>query len=232
MITYAVLLLINILQILSAVSGTVIIKKYNVPNIIHHFVFFLWFTVIIEILGWIPDIIYEVEKFSHLKDSIWSANYWFYNIYFMLNYSFYIYFFIKHINNANFVKVMYYIIGLYILVSTLTLFKPENLFESHSLFIVFVGPILMTVTILFYLYEIVSSNKILQIKKNFVFYIAVSSLLFHLIVTPIFIYSIHHKNYNPDFIKFRGIVLYGANILLYSVYTYSFIQCLRKNNSY
>ena len=227
-------LIVNLFELLAAITGTVIIRKYRTSRIVHYFVYFLWLTVLVELtMGWIPTIIRYSDELYHFKNTLLGYNYWAYNIYYIISYSFYAYFFREHLRSFIRQKILIQSIYIYIIGSIISCVISYDNFLTQSIpFITIAGSIILTMSVLFYLYEMLNSDKILNFDKNFVFYIGVSALIFHVIVAPLFIYSIHFTTENPDFIKFRGIVLYGANILLYSVYTYSFIQCLRKNNSY
>jgi len=94
------------------------------------------------------------------------------------------------------------------------------------------GSILIFVSVMLYFFKIFQSDKILSIHKEFPFYVAIGAMVFHLIVTPLFIYNEYYSKKNMEFVEVRNLILFSANIFLYTCYILGFIICFRKSKSY
>jgi hypothetical protein len=95
------------------------------------------------------------------------------------------------------------------------------------------GTLFIFLSIAFYYMELLKSDQILQVQKSLPFYISVGALLFHIITTPLFIYSVYYSNsVDPSFVSLYRQVIFGINYLLYLIYIIGFLICLRTKDPY
>ncbi len=218
-------------ELLAALLGIFYITKYrDLPS--RYFVFFLCFTFVFEVVGYFPHLISE-NFLSFLKGTKFEKNYWLYNPYLIVNFLFYAYYFRYHIRSFKIKKVLGILLTLYLLSSLINLIFSDVYFVAFSAYTFIIGAMLILFVILIYFFEILKSDEILYFNKILPFYVAVGALVFHLGVTPLFIYSKYYsESKSPDFVQIYRIILTAANIFMYTCYTIGFIICLRKNKSY
>ncbi|MDH7444117.1 hypothetical protein [Aquimarina sp. 2201CG14-23] len=228
------LLIINFFEIVTAIFGTVYIKKYREDKISRYFVYFLWFTALFDtFFGWMPSLIENYDQLFFLKDTFLYKNHWAYNSYDIISFSFYLFFFLNFIESTKAKKIGVYSIILFIVTSLLNLILSGVFFESPALFSLILGTLLLLFFIIYFYFQVLQSDKILDFYKILVFYISVGALVFHILVNPIFIYGEYYSNTkSPEFVEIYRSILTFANIFMYTCYTIGFIVCSRKNRSY
>ncbi|GAA4272577.1 hypothetical protein GCM10022258_18710 [Aquimarina gracilis] len=222
-----------IFELMAAIVGSFYIKKYREDKPSRYFVYFLWLTFFIELFGVLPALMYYGGFFPFLKGTFLEENHWLYNIFFIFNFSFYVYYFYLNYKVKDFKLFMKILTILYVITSIINLIFTDIYFVGVSAYTYIVGTIVLFIGGILYLYEMLQSDKILTFYKTIPFYVAVGAIIFHLAVTPLFIYSQYYDvDRSPYFVDVRKIILNSAIIFLYTCYTIGFIVCLKKNKSY
>lgn len=228
------LVLINLFEFIAALVGTVYITKCRGDRISRYFVYFLWFTTLFDtFFTWFPVLIKNYDRLLFLKDTFLFKNHWAYNSYDLISFSFYLFFFLNFIESVKIKRIGGYLIITFLFTSLLNLFFSGVFFKSPALFGLIVGTLLLLVFIVYFYFQVLQSDKILNFYKILVFYISVGALVFHLLVNPIFIYGEYYKTAkSPEFVGIYRSILIFANIFMYTCYTIGFIVCYKKNKSY
>ncbi len=227
----SLLFVIKLLEGFSVIAGVYYLKKYPKDLSNRLFTYFLLFTFFVEIIGLIPAIIYHHEALHHLKDTVWYTNFWLFNPYLIVSFSFYCFYFRKSLQNKTLKKILNFSIIVYVISSSLILIFSEVLFVSHSYFTLFVGVALLFLAISFYYYELLQDEKLLEIKKSVQFYVSVSFLILNLISLPLWIYFKYFSNaISPEFVKLYQSIFYFSNVFLYSTYIFAFIYCAQERH--
>lgn len=224
--------LFYITEVLAAISG-LIYTKYHKDKTLRYFVYSLIITVFVETFGMLSMLYFDKWSFLEpYRDSPFVfQNYWLYNIYYVFNYSVYIFFFRNYLINSSWRNFLKYALIFYVLSALLNLAMSDTYFIAYSAYTVVLGTFLILISILLYFYEMLKSYVILKFYKNIVFYIAVGAIVFHLCTTPLFIFSKYFDVKNNDFVNVYYIILPLAIIFMYTCYTIGFVVC-SKNKSY
>ncbi|WP_459209871.1 hypothetical protein [Aquimarina rhabdastrellae] len=218
-------------EILAASSGSYYIIKNREDKLSRYFVYFLWLTFFIELFGTIPSLIYYFDLFPYLKGTFLQRNHWLFNIFFIFNFSFYLYYFIRNYSSQIFKRIMKVILIIYVFTSILNLILTDIYFTAVSSYTYILGTILIFIGAIIYLFETIQSDKVLAFYRTLPFYIAVGSMIFHLVVTPLFIYGQYYNvDKSPDFVTVRKIILNSAIMILYILYSIGFIVCAREED--
>ncbi len=160
-------------------------------------------------------------------------NHWLYNSFAIVNYTFYVTFFYLYIGSNRVKKLIRWVLIFYVISAIVNLIFSKVFFVNLSAYSTVFGSFLLLASILYYFYEVLQSDEILYFKRSLVFYVAFGSLIFHISVTPLFIYSQYFiEQDNPLFVKIHYITLTLTNIFMYTCYIIGFIICSRKNKSY
>lgn len=228
------LIIIHLIELLAAIIGVRYIQKYREDKISRYFVWFLWFVVTIETFGLVPRLIKGVESLFFLKKTFFAEdNYWLYNPYLIVSLVFYIFFFSSHVKLKKNKNILRFLAILFFISAIVNLVFSKVFFEAISAYTFILGGVIIFVSIFLYFYEVFQSDNILYFNKLFPFYVAVGTLVFHLTVTPLLIYSKYYsESSNPEFVKIYTTILTIANVFMYTCYTIGFIVCYKKNNSY
>jgi len=227
-------IIINLFELIAAIIGTIYISRYRVDRFTRYLVFFLWFTVFVEIIfGWLPTLIEEIIAFKFLENTIFAFNIWIYNIYDVISFTFYLLYFANLMESERHKNIGVKIVGVYIIFCIMNLSFSGVFFDTNSTFNAVIGTLLLVLYIIYFYFQMLQSEKILEFYKTIPFYVSVGALVFHLIVNPIFIYEQYYSNtVSPEFVRIFLTILTIVNIFMYSCYTIGFLICYKKNNSY
>lgn len=227
------LTVINLFELLAATIGTIYITKYREDRITRYFVYFLWFTVLFDtFFGWFPSLIINNEQLCFLEETFLYDNHWAYNSYDIISFSFYLFFFLNFIESTRVKKIGFFLILFFIITSLLNLIFSGVFFKSPALYSLILGTLLLLIFIVYFYFQVLQSDKILDFYKVLVFYISVGALVFHILVNPIFIYGEYYSEESPNFHEIYRSILTFANIFMYTCYVIGFIICYKKNKSY
>lgn len=195
------------LEIICAIAATVTFKFYkNSPS--RYFLFFLWFVVLIELLGEVQ--FYYVNHpndrlISFLKtfipENLLAHNLWLYNIYNIITYSFYLFFYYKLSSILKNKQIIKYLFIFFLITCISASYYYQDVFGTTYLKEIYIsGALIFLLAAIMYLQEIFKSNKILIFHKTLPFWITFGALIFHLGITPIIIFSsqlnFSHQSYN------------------------------------
>ncbi|MGY5850569.1 hypothetical protein [Salegentibacter sp. F14] len=215
-----------LMEFLAAFSGSMfLLLNPNVARNKRLFVYFLWSVFLIDTFGgyslWAYFDNYQSAPF--LKDSSFSRNTWYFNLAQIYFISCYAYFIQSEILNAKLKSLIRIVTGLYLLYAASLILLGSDIFTAYNLPILLVGAIWILISIGGYLYDLLTSDKILHFNKNMFFYVFTAILIHFLIVQPLNIYSVYFSKSNPDFINLFAFVLRYANIFLYGMYIIGFM---------
>jgi len=237
MLTYYLLFTIPTfgLLLLSAIFGLRYLKKNKTDEAIRLFVYFLWFTVLVEIIGSYTAIRYLTnnEWFSHTLGTNFERNLWLYNAYSIFSFVVYIQFFRLQLRSKTNRTVTAVLIVLFVIGSILNLIYSGIYLNGFSAFTNVSGSLILLFVISIYYYQLLTSDAILEIKRSITFYIALGAIILHIALTPILIYSIYYNRDDgyEEFLTMFRIVLFTTNVLVYLIYTAGFIICRNKKSS-
>ena len=224
---------IYLFELLAALAGTFYLnKKENNNNLNKYFVIFLWCTFFHEIVGAYSPIAYfsEYRYFGFVKGTVFERNIWQYNIYFIISFSFLIYYFKSILSDKKFKKRMGFVNLIYVLGSIIYLFISKDFFTNYSIFTLIVGSLLVTVNILLFYFRLLKTDKVLNLKIYLPIYISFGALFFYLCTIPLELFSVYFKAVNELYVNIRTNVILIANIFMYGTFITGFIVCAKDNN--
>ncbi len=223
----------TVAEFLAAFVGIIYMYKYRVDKATRYFVYFLCFSFFVELFGELPTLIKNNESLCFLEDTFWSENAWLYNIYTIISILFYVWFFRYYLKSKQLINILNILLLIFSLSSIVNLIITEVFFIRQSSYVMVFGTFLILMSVFFYFFEMLKSEKILEFNKDFVFYVGVGASIFHLCITPLFIYFRYfHDDISPDFVQIHKTILYTSIIFMYTCFTIGFLVCFRKNKSY
>lgn len=229
--TQAQALLINLFEFSAFVFGLFYYLR-NKSKPTYYFVWFLGTTVFFELLNWYAYFV-DLGFLSFLKGTVFESNYWSANIYGIISYMFYINYFKLYLLDKNLVKVINLFSVIFLIVNICEIIFSGGFFLRFMPISNILGTLFVFISIAFYYLELLKSDQILAVQRSLPFFVSVGALLFHLCTTPLFIYSIYYSNsIDPSFVNLYRHVIFGINILLYSIYIVGFLICSQTKNPY
>ncbi|QED36451.1 hypothetical protein FK178_01375 [Antarcticibacterium arcticum] len=226
-------LLIYLMELGAAIAGSIYLWKARVPQKgVRLFVYYLWLVVFVELIGLYPSYAYfnDYNKLGFIKDTLFERNYWWYNSYSVIKFLVLYVFFILQLNPPSRRRKLFVISALFILSFIIHLIFGDTFFKAHSAYMSVTGTLFLMILILLYHFEILKSDRILKFYRSMPFYISIGILIWHVSITPVFIYNKYFTLKSPDFIYFQMMFLRSINIFLYGILILGFIVCTFKRN--
>jgi len=225
---------INVVELLAAIAGSYYLKKNpNTQKANKYLVYFLWYTFINEVISAYAVVAYfsEYKYFSIVKDTFFYNNAWLFNIYTIISFSFLINYFSSFIKSKEIIKVFKLLTIIYIIISLILLVTSDLYFNSDTPFLTVVGTILVVISIFYYYFSLLKSDKVLDLKKQLPIYISIGVLVFNLCFTPIDIFSQYFKRVNELYVTIRINLLLITNIFMYTTFIIGFLVCTKKDTN-
>lgn len=224
-------LIINLFEFLAFVFGLFYYSK-NKSKPTYFFVWFLGITIFSELFSWYA---YFVDDgfLSFLKGTVFQSNYWSANTYSIISYLFYINYFKWYLLDKTSIKIINLLSVTFLIISIVEIIFSRCFFVRFLPISNIVGTLFVFISIANYYLELLKSDQILEVKRSLPFYVSVGALLFHLSTTPLFIYGSYYSNsIDPSFVSLYRHIIFGINILLYSIYIVGFLVCSQSKNPY
>lgn len=221
----------SLVEIIAALSGTIYIRITKNEKL-RVFVYYLWLIVVVETIGkysYLMQNNYDYDWFISLKNSVFCRNHWLYNIYLFLAIGLLGIFYSDLLSNK-FYKLIIRSITIFFIVFSFVYFTFTDAFFLMGLpYEGILASIIVSVFVILYFVELISSEYILEYYKLPSFYISVALLLWNICVTPLFIFNEYFRAVNTYFVDFRGLVLLIINIFTYLCYAFGFWYSLKRS---
>ncbi|WP_298553650.1 hypothetical protein [uncultured Algibacter sp.] len=218
-ITYSV-------EILAAVTGLVLYKKYKLTAA-KYFIWFLVYLSVCDFLNSYVHYIYNDGFLSFLKDTVFIWNYWwttlYWNILAIIFFAFYYYKILSKKTFKTIVKFSGY--GFLLFSIVYVIINWDAYFVSFFPIISIFGALIIFLCTVFYFIEILESDMILTFYKSINFYISAAIFIWWLIITPLVFYDVYNSNKDWNFIFLKWQIYLLANIVMYSTFTFALIWC-------
>lgn len=212
-------------------GGYYLLKAHSIPLINKIFVWFLWLTLLVDTSGFYNVAAYysDYEYFSFIKGTKFVHTYWLFNPYHLIAYVAFQSFFITQINSEKLRKRLWIITVAFTLAAILNLILSGIFFTSYSAFTAICGTVILVLWIGLFFYQILRSQRILNFYKDLAFYIAIGALIWHVSITPLFIYNkFGIMNTSPEFVNFYKILLSVMNAFMYLSFAAGFLIVSQK----
>jgi hypothetical protein len=225
-------LLTHAVEILAALTGVFVFKKYRHTNI-KYFVYFLVIITVCDILGGYTMFVSKGKFLECLIDTKFARNYWFSTLFWNLGAIFFFAYYYKTLlRNKLFKKILKYSTILFLVFSlTYIIIHWDAFFISYFPIISVLGAVIIFLCSSFYFYEILNDKNISYPYKSINFYISVAIFIWWLIITPIVFfdnytfYVIDRFVIDSEYVSLRRYIYLFSNIFMYLTYTFAFIWC-------
>lgn len=198
------ILVLHFVEIVALILAIIYFKNYK-NTTEKFFLYFLWYVIFTEVLAYFWGYILRIN------------NHWVANIYIIVSFLFISWWYTKIIKSKVFKRIILINAFLFICLASYESYTQgweENIQKTFS-----GGAIAVLIATVFYFYELLNSNKILNVKNSLRFWLATGTLLFSIGMIPLMFFSNEIKATHPT----RMMILMILNIILYGCYSLGFI---------
>ncbi len=201
----------TVVQLSTAIIGTIHYSKYSKAKE-RFFFYFLWFAILVEIGG------------AVLSDVFVLPNFWLYNLYTLISFSFYFFWYHSILKRSDFQKMVLTFAVLFVCVAFWNFIFQS--WSSYHKYTFITGALLTMVCTIFHFWQLLNSDEILEVKYKLSFWISTGLLLFNMGMIPLMLLS-SHLNFSE--IQFY-ILIITLNFILYGCYSIGFLWTKAKYN--
>lgn len=170
-----------LLQFITAIVGTVYYNKYK-HSVLKYFLYLLWYTCLNDLIG------YFYQDITHADN-----NYCIYNFYQILRFSTILFIYKSFVESIVYKKVIVVFIATYCL-SVVINFFVEDFFENYFVNTFIIGATFIATSVLFYLFEVLKSDKVLYVTESLIFWISFAHLVYFVPNVPFYIVRKYYSN--------------------------------------
>ncbi|MFL0352791.1 hypothetical protein [Xanthomarina sp. GH4-25] len=212
--------------IFAFIVGILVYKKYKKTQV-KYFIWFLGWIVFLEIVGSYP-LYLQNSGLSHLiKGTLIEQNYWWYTISWASTATIFYSWFLSQKYESNIfktiIKLCIYGYVLVILVSAIIDYK--IIFGIRPTYITVLNVTIIILSTVFYLYNLINSEKLLNSFKSLYFYVAIILLVWWLITTPLSFFEVYNSDSDWDFVTIKWTITLIANIFMYLGFALALLWC-------
>ncbi len=201
-----------LLELLAAIFAIIFFKKYVRSNE-RYFLFFLWFTFIMDATGVVRTQVFSLE--SKLLYSIFT----------MTGFLFYFYWYYIILKTKIFKRVALLSTTLFIVITVITYVFPELQEQGYAFVTASISLLVLT---FFHFYQLLTGDDVLIVKYKLSFWISTALLLFYIGILPLMLLA--------EYIEINGmsynIILLSLNVILYGCYIIGFIWTKKEYNRF
>jgi hypothetical protein len=218
-------------EVLSAITGILLFKKYKLTAV-KYFIYFLCYLSIGDFFSNYTKLIKNNGILSFLEGTVLEENYWWSTLFWKIGaILFFVFFYNKILKTYIYKTILKPASYFFLLISvSYILLNWDQYFTSFFPIISVLGAVIIFLCVGFYFMELLQSDKILIFYKSIYFYISVAIFIWWLIITPIVFYDIYGENRDLNYLQLRRLLYLFANIFMYSTFTFALIWCKPQND--
>ena len=178
-----------------------------------YFLHFLWFTLIIDLIGDILGDFYEVE------------NYFIYNLYMLVSFPFFYYWYFSILQKRIHKTYVIMFSSVFLLTAFWNLI--DQSWEVYHKYTFVTGALFTLTCAIFHFWQLLNSDEVLEVKYKLSFWISTGLLLFNMGMIPFMLLSEYFDFSSNAYYFF---VIIGLNLILYGCYSLGFLWTKEKYN--
>lgn len=226
--------LTKLVEIIAAVTGIFLYKKYKHTNT-KYFIWFLVYVAILELIGGYTNYLNDYEYLHPLRDKLKGTflekNNWYYTLFWIIGSAlFYSFYYRKVLITSLYKNILKYITSIYLVTSIIFIvLNWEEFCTTKIVFIDISGGIVILLAVVFYCIEMLKSDKILNFYRTLNFYISSTILIWWLIIMPLAFYNIYYSTADWNFVFLKKHIYLFANVFMYLIFSFALIYCKPEN---
>lgn len=222
-------ILFKSVEILAALTGIFLLKKYKKDKAAKLFIYFLIYVNVYETIGAYPRLIKNYESLFWINDllnnTIFYKNFWWYSLTWYIGSSvFYSIYFFKVLKAIRFKFLVKRVTTVLILTQLMLYIIRFDTFISNSITEI---SILQLVIIIFvtsvYFIELLNSDAITKFYRSLPFYVATAAFILIIIQTPLNFFQNYYNTKDDDFVILNRAIRLFSIMFMYLTYTIGLI---------
>ena len=203
-------------EFIAALTGVFLYIKYK-GTPVKYFIWFLLWIFVNEIIGNYPSHLKNLKLFYLIEGTILEKNYWWFTIFWTSAATlFYSWLLSGKYKSVLFKRIILYSRRIFVVVIILTiLFRFEIFFVRREAYIDILSLSIILLSSIFYLYELLNSEKLFDFYRSIYFYISAIVFVWWLVITPLGFFEVYNTTEDWDYVTIKWTIKLTANIFMY-----------------
>ena len=201
---------------IAAVTGLLLFKKFN-NTPVKYFIYFLVYVFIADLLGSYTRILNQLDLSYLIEDTVFKRNFWLHTLTWYIGSAIFFNWYFRKVIKNNFLRnVLRYALLLFLIISVVSIAINFRQFFEGTFNIIRIGNMsIIMLCVAFYMYEILSNEKVLEFNKDINLYISVIIFIWLLITIPLVHFVCDNANTDPNQAELKWMIMLYANIFMY-----------------
>jgi len=209
-------LLTRILEFIAAITGILYYRKFKNTKV-KYFIWFLIWVVIVELIGGYTHYLRDLNLFHYIEGTLFEKNSWWFTLAWTTSSTlFYSWFLGVKLDSLFLKRVLKFSCAIYLAILLWSLiFYFNDFFKARPMPLVIGNVIIILLSSIFYLYEILNTDRILTFYKSIYFYVAAIIFVWWLISTPLSFFDVYNTTSDWDYVVLKWTVRLSVNTFMY-----------------
>ncbi|TYA59280.1 hypothetical protein [Formosa maritima] len=224
---------INIAVIfIAAFVGLLVFKKYK-QTPVKYFIYFLIYVFVTEVLGSYARILNQLGLYYLIESSVFKFNFWWHTLTWYLGSAIFFAWYYRKLLKNNFLKsILQYALYLFLIISIGNIVLNFQQFFEGTFKMIRIGNMsIIMLSAVFYIYELLHTEKILEFYTDFHFYISGILLIWLLVTIPLVHFVCGNAATDPNQAELKWLIMLYANIFMYLSFVVALIFSKPNNDS-
>ncbi|PWK19715.1 hypothetical protein [Xanthomarina spongicola] len=201
---------------IAAITGLLLFKKFN-NTPVKYFIYFLVYVFIADLLGSYTRILNQLDLSYLIEDTVFKRNFWWHTLTWYIGSAIFFNWYFRKVIKNNFLRnVLRYALLLFLIISVVSIAINFRQFFEGTFNIIRIGNMsIIMLCVAFYMFEILSNEKVLEFNKDINLYISVIIFIWLLITIPLVHFVCDNANKDPNQAELKWMIMLYANIFMY-----------------
>lgn len=216
--------------LIAAVTGLLSLHKFK-QSPVSYFIYFLLYVFITHVLGSYARILNYFNSYHIIENTVFRFNFWWFTLTWYIGSAMFFAWYYKKLLKNNFLKnILQYALYVFLAVSIGSIALNFQHFFDGTFKLIRIGNMsIIMLSAVFYIYELLHTEKILEFYKDIHFYISGILLIWLLLTIPLVHFVCGNAATDPNQAELKWLIMLYANIFMYLSFSLALIL-LKPNN--
>ncbi|MCX7547417.1 hypothetical protein OS188_05550 [Xanthomarina sp. F1114] len=217
---------------IAAITGLLVLKDYK-HTVVKYFIYFLFYVFVAELFGFYGWVLNYFGLFHLIENTQIKFNFWWVNLTWYIGSAVFIVWYYRKVLKIEFLRsILKYAVFLFLIISLASIAFNFSQFFNGTFKIIRIGHMsLIMLSAIFYLYEMLQSNNVLEFNKDINFYISAILLIWLFVTMPLVHFVCGNADTDPVQAELKWMIMLYAKIFMYLSFTVVLIVLKPKNDS-
>lgn len=217
---------------IAAITGLLVFNNYK-HTAVKYFIYFLFYVLAAEALGFYGWALKYFGGYHLIENTPIKFNFWWVNLTWYIGSAVFLVWYYRKVLQTDFLRsLLKYAVFLFLIISLVSIAFNFSQFFNETLKIIRIGHLsLIMLSAIFYLYEMLRSNNVLEFYKDIHFYISAILLIWLFMTIPLVHFVCGDADSDPVQAELKWMIMLYAKMFMYLSFSVVLIVLKPQNDS-